>query len=75
MSTQWEVVKERNLGGLWAVRPVDDRDSNSPRRFTFFNEKDAYDCKGLLEKACCSHKPYKTLERRMSAYPFVYTSR
>jgi hypothetical protein len=48
---KWEIFMDDVLYGMWAVRPVGDKDFNSPRLFHFVKEQDAKQFKELAEKA------------------------
>lgn len=40
-SVEWEMFQDPAYFDMWAVRPVGDRDFNSPRLFHFANEDQA----------------------------------
>ena len=48
---KWEVFCDLSYFDMWAVRPVGDRDFNSPRLFHFASESDARKFAELAEKA------------------------
>lgn len=46
---EWEVFSDASYFGLWAVRPVGDKDFDSPRLFHFVEQTDANEFKRLLD--------------------------
>lgn len=48
---RWEYFIDVAYYDMWAVRPVGDRDFNSPRLFHFTNKDEAVLCKELLENS------------------------
>ena len=46
---EWEIFNDSGFFGMWAVRPVGDRDFDSPRCFHFVYEADAVEFKRLLD--------------------------
>jgi hypothetical protein len=48
---QWEMFVDSNFYDCWAVRPIGDKDFNSPRLFHFFEKEDAEKFKELVEKS------------------------
>lgn len=73
---KWEVFQDLSYYHMWAVRPIGDRDFNSPHLFHFNKKEDADKFKELVEKAITS-KPkndkldpalvekYKTLQEEV----------
>lgn len=51
---EWEMYCDVSYYDMWAVRPKDDRDYNSPRLFHFALEADAEKFKELIQKAYIS---------------------
>lgn len=49
---KWEVFCDKSFYEMWAVRPVGDRDFNSPRLFHFIKQADAEQFKFLLDESC-----------------------
>jgi hypothetical protein len=45
VSVKWEMFQDGAFHDLWAVRPVKDRDFNSPRLFHFMYEEEAKNLK------------------------------
>ena len=45
----WEVFPDPAFFGMFCVKPVGDRDFNSPRSFHFVESKDAVEFKRLLD--------------------------
>ncbi len=50
----WEYFIDAAYYDMWAVRPVGDRDFNSPRLFHFTSKDEAILCKELMENAFIS---------------------
>jgi hypothetical protein len=48
-SVKWEMFQDKAFHDLWAVRPIGDRDFNSPRLFHFMYEEEAKEFKRLVE--------------------------
>lgn len=48
---KWEYFVDESYYGMYAVRPVGDKNFNSPRLFHFADEEDAIKCVELMEKA------------------------
>jgi hypothetical protein len=48
---KYEMFLDEAYFHLWAVRPEDDKDFNSPRLFHFVKKEDAEKFKELIEKA------------------------
>ena len=48
---KWEIFMDESNYDMWGVRPVKDRDFNSPRLFHFINKQDAENFKKLIEKS------------------------
>ncbi len=53
-NVKWEVFPDDSFFNMWAVRPVGDKDFNSPRLFHYASKEDADKLKELLEKAHCA---------------------
>jgi hypothetical protein len=51
---KWEMFLDSSYYDMWAVRPVGDKDFNSPRLFHFILKEDAEQFKALLEKSFCA---------------------
>ena len=51
---KWEIFNDDSYYNMWAVRPVGDKDFNSPRLFYFAKKVDAEAFKELAEKAIIS---------------------
>jgi hypothetical protein len=51
---KWEVFLDESYYDMWCVRPVGDRDFESPQSFHFALKEDAEKFKALAEKAVCS---------------------
>jgi len=51
VKVKWEVFIDRSYFDMWAVRPVGDKDFNSPRLFHFTFKYQADQFKTLAEKA------------------------
>lgn len=54
--TKWEMFNDPSYYDMWAVRPVGDKDFNSPRLFHFTMEDDARKFMSLLDKCFLSVK-------------------
>lgn len=48
---KWELFMDESNYDMWAVRPVGDKDFNSPRLFHFIEKQDAEKFKELVEKS------------------------
>jgi len=48
---EWEVFLDRSYYDMWAVRPVGDKEFDSPRLFHFDSEVDSRDFLRLVNKA------------------------
>ena len=48
---RWEVFLDVSNYCMWGVRPVGDKDFNSPRLFDFVDKEDAEKFKKLVEKS------------------------
>lgn len=48
---KYEIFEDFSYYNMWVVRPVGDRDFNSPRLFHFALKKDADKFKDLIEQA------------------------
>lgn len=53
-NVKWEVFMDFNFFEMWGVRPVGDKDYNSPRLFHFVFREDADALQVLLNKAHCA---------------------
>ena len=53
-NAKWELFQDINYYDMWAVRPVGDRDFNSPQCFHFNKYDDAVAFKALIENATCA---------------------
>ena len=51
---EWEMFLDESYYDMWSVRPVGDKDFNSPRLFRFDNRNDANNFKVLVEIASCA---------------------
>jgi hypothetical protein len=49
LNVKWEVFQDKTYFDFWAVRPIGDKNFNSPRLFHFANEEDAEQFKRLVE--------------------------
>jgi len=56
MNKLWEYFPDPSYYGMWAVRPVGDKDFNSPWLFHFIIERDAAECCKVLSKAYAPEK-------------------
>lgn len=67
--TKWELFSDSSYYDMFAVRPVGDKDFDSPRLFHFGNMDDAKRFKELVEKAFISvpsePKPEPDLDKRL----------
>lgn len=50
----WEFFMDKSYYDMWAVRPVGDRDFNSPRLFHFATREEAIAAADALSKARCA---------------------
>jgi hypothetical protein len=48
---KWEIFLDVSNYDMWGVRPVGDKDFNSPRLFDFVDKEDAEKFKKLVEKS------------------------
>ena len=53
-NVKWEVFMDYSFYEMWAVRPVGDKDFNSPRLFHYVLKEDADKLKELLDKSHCA---------------------
>ena len=53
---KWEVFLDESYFSMWCVRPMGDKNFNSPQSFHFSLKEDAEKLKELAEKAVCSEK-------------------
>jgi hypothetical protein len=51
---KWEVFLDDNFFDMWAVRPIGDKNLNSPRLFHYVYKEDAEKLKELLDKSHCA---------------------
>lgn len=56
MKTKWELFMDISFYHMWAVRPIRDKDFNSPRLFHFTFKRDAEKFKTLAEEALTAEK-------------------
>ena len=50
-NVKWEMFQDDSFFGMWAIRPKEDKDFNSPRLFHFALKEDAESFKLLIEKS------------------------
>jgi hypothetical protein len=50
-NVEWEMFSDDDFFYMWVVKPVNDKDFNSPRLFHFDLKEDAEAFKTLIEKA------------------------
>lgn len=55
-NSKWEVFCDLGYYDMWAVRPVGDRDFDSPQLFHFATQPDANAFAALAEKAIVAEK-------------------
>ena len=53
---KWEVFLDDNFFFMWGVRPITDKNFNSPRLFHYVLKEDADKLKELLDKSHCAVK-------------------
>lgn len=53
-NVKWEIFIDESFFDMWAVRPIGDKDFNSPRLFHYVFKEDAEKLKELLEKSHCA---------------------
>jgi hypothetical protein len=53
-SVKWEYFFDDAFFDMWAVRPIGDKDFNSPRLFHFILKEDAENLKDLLNQSHCA---------------------
>lgn len=54
--TKWEMFNDQSYYDMWAVRPIGDKDFNSPRLFHFDLEIEAIKFMDLLSKCSCAER-------------------